>query len=550
AVFQIRSSVVHFTTIRAHDVAANITLSRSATVNFVKDDNTSTLQSTVDATSPHYANGIDASTVTVTLRNMQGQPLINHQVQITSSRPSLDTITALNAQTNAGGQAVFRVTSLTVGQSIINATDVSQNVHLIDTAAIDFIPNVTLEIPDTNLSTVDATSPHYADGIDASQVTVTLFTSAGTPIVGHQVSVVTTSTDDALTVLNSITDASGQAQFEIRSTVPHNTTVYARDETSGTDLTDTAQVEFRPVPQNNNPSVIITNPLDLASFTTGQPILFTALGTDPDGDALTYYWFFGDGASSFGQNSQHTYLMPGTYPVSVVASDGRGGFGTDSISVIVTNQTQPPQNTTPLYVNIVAIPEKGKAPLHVEFSAIVAGGNGHYAYSWDFGDGSSSTDAAPTHIYQEQGAYNVRLWVVDTDGNAGFDKTVITVTDHEDSIEPQDKITISGLRLLDDDVKAGQEMTLIVTVENNDASVKLKDTKITAVLPVLGERKSVQIGTLRPGQQVTKYMTLPIACTAQGMHEVEVVVAGDKTSGEQVFRRKFREFRVKGTVCS
>ncbi|SPE60505.1 hypothetical protein SBV1_450001 [Verrucomicrobia bacterium] len=35
----------------------------------------------------------------------------------------------------------------------------------------------------------------------------------------------------------------------------------------------------------------------------------------------TYFWFFGDGASSTAQNPQHTYSTNGSYTVTLVASD-------------------------------------------------------------------------------------------------------------------------------------------------------------------------------------------------------------------------------------
>lgn len=38
------------------------------------------------------------------------------------------------------------------------------------------------------------------------------------------------------------------------------------------------------------------------------------------------------------------------------------------------------------------------------------------AYKWDFGDGGSSIEMNPTHVYTEQGLYNVKLTVVDIHG--------------------------------------------------------------------------------------------------------------------------------------
>ncbi|MCS6872818.1 MAG: Ig-like domain-containing protein, partial [Anaerolineae bacterium] len=59
------------------------------------------------------------STVTVTATDPFSQPVSGVQIQLTSSRPTEDTITAVNATTNASGQATFQVSSRTVGTSTL-----------------------------------------------------------------------------------------------------------------------------------------------------------------------------------------------------------------------------------------------------------------------------------------------------------------------------------------------------------------------------------------------------------------------------------------------
>jgi len=44
--------------------------------------------------------------------------------------------------------------------------------------------------------------------------------------------------------------------------------------------------------------------------------------SDPEGDALTYWWTFGDGASADGPTPAHVYSDPGAYDVTLVVSDG------------------------------------------------------------------------------------------------------------------------------------------------------------------------------------------------------------------------------------
>jgi len=54
-------------------------------------------------------------------------------------------------------------------------------------------------------------------------------------------------------------------------------------------------------------------------------------------------------------------------------------------------------------------PASGVKPMVVDFSPVVD--EGALSYSWDFGDGSKSTEQAPSHIYYVAGAYTVRLSV-------------------------------------------------------------------------------------------------------------------------------------------
>jgi len=56
---------------------------------------------------------------------------------------------------------------------------------------------------------------------------------------------------------------------------------------------------------------------------------------DPNGDALTYAWNFGDGATATGSTTARTYVAAGTYTITLTVRDGRGGVDTDRLLITV-----------------------------------------------------------------------------------------------------------------------------------------------------------------------------------------------------------------------
>jgi PKD domain/Lactonase, 7-bladed beta-propeller len=75
-----------------------------------------------------------------------------------------------------------------------------------------------------------------------------------------------------------------------------------------------------------------------ARLRPGVPVGFAASASrDPDGSIARYDWAFGDGqaASNAGPTPSHTYAKPGTYEVSVTATDGEGC----STALVFTGQT-------------------------------------------------------------------------------------------------------------------------------------------------------------------------------------------------------------------
>ena len=79
----------------------------------------------------------------------------------------------------------------------------------------------------------------------------------------------------------------------------------------------------------------------------------------------------------------------------------------------------------------------GPAPLEVAFSSEGSSDpdGDELSYSWDFGDGATSTEANPTHTYTEEGEYTATLTVEDTTGLTASASVYLTVGNTAPTVE-------------------------------------------------------------------------------------------------------------------
>jgi len=170
----------------------------------------------------------------------------------------------------------------------------------------------------------------------------------------------------------------------------------------------------------------------LVGTTTAQTPIANFTATPTNGDAplpvefidtsinspTSWAWDFGDENASNEQNPTHTYNIPGTYNVTLTVTNAKGNNSETKTNYIVINPPTAEFNATPL---------SGGAPLTVNFTDQSTGTPTSWA--WDFGDGSTSTENNPTHIYSTPGTYTVSLTVTNVGGTNSTVKTgYITVS--------------------------------------------------------------------------------------------------------------------------
>ena len=161
------------------------------------------------------------------------------------------------------------------------------------------------------------------------------------------------------------------------------------------------------------------------SFTLAKPIAsfsvnamhacypFTAQFTSTSQDAHTFYWNFGDPASTGDTahlaNPNYTYLQPGLDIVQLLITDVNG---------CVSTKTDTLKTLGPLPY-FYASDLKGCRPLKLVFADTSHSDSTLVQWKWNFGDGSAlatTVNSVMSHTYTSPGIYSVSMLVTDKNG--------------------------------------------------------------------------------------------------------------------------------------
>jgi len=129
--------------------------------------------------------------------------------------------------------------------------------------------------------------------------------------------------------------------------------------------------------------------------------------TNTSTNSVSYTWDFGDGYTSTLTSPSHTYSTAGTYGVKLIASNA---YGCKDIKIRNSYITIYPKPSGLFSVNMTS---SCNVSTVFTFTSL---GAGITNWQWEFGDGTSSTSAAPSHQYASPGTYTVSLIVTNAKG--------------------------------------------------------------------------------------------------------------------------------------
>lgn len=133
-----------------------------------------------------------------------------------------------------------------------------------------------------------------------------------------------------------------------------------------------------------------------------------------------WLWDFGDGNTSTQASPNHTYAMPGLYTVCLTVNNG---CGNDSLCRVVNVNCPAP---APAFIWSGSF-----ALMQFDDQSI----NNPTSWSWDFGDGNTSTQQNPTHSYSGVGVYTVCLTVTNACGTQTLCQQVTAPVSNQDALK-------------------------------------------------------------------------------------------------------------------
>lgn len=181
-----------------------------------------------------------------------------------------------------------------------------------------------------------------------------------------------------------------------------------------------------------------------ANISSGYVPLDVQFTDTSTGEPNVWKWDFGDGNTSDDQNPTHLFAAAGTYKVNLTVSNDNGTDSYESNIVVQAKIIEPdPEKPILPFANFEANITEGFEPLAVQFTDLSENATG---WKWDFGDGKTSDDTEPIHIYETAGNYTVNLTVSNMNGTDSRELDIIV---KEKIVEPDPEPEEGSLLFVD-----------------------------------------------------------------------------------------------------
>jgi endonuclease G len=206
----------------------------------------------------------------------------------------------------------------------------------------------------------------------------------------------------------------------------YETTVDDVEARTGYDLLDALPNGIERIVESKDRAPVAATDGPYVGIEGSAVLLSAAASSDPDGDALTYAWSFGDGAEGTGATPSHVYADNGNYQVRVIATDPYGAADTATTTVTVMNAAPS--------VAAFAGGQLLQGETYASAGTFADPGADEWTATVDYGDGAGArplaldgSGFALSHRYTSAGTFTVTVRVTDDDGAEGVRTATVTV---------------------------------------------------------------------------------------------------------------------------